>query len=418
MEPIIREEQHVLPERLHSSHHNHFHPQNFNKTQTRQSIVQKKLCSYPKDTDSIDILCDEARIMPLKLGSKSMGRKQGLLWTHRDQANMNQYEIDTSGRSKSTSNVETHLKSQDWENPISSNSEYSYAYCEPIIKKISNNSQLLNLEKAKYFPSSEPNKELPKTLKSSRSIRVLLSKSFRKSSVSNPNERHTFTTLYGKKENIYEDVDRVLINHGTKPKQSFSSETIKTIPVDEELKLVEAQHNRIMSELNLSMEELLMPSQSETDELDFQKLSNVEQYCSKPENIFSSHIQYNPNSIKQMCNTIDQNKQFNCNYSNQENRKNFTINRAPGPFQNSCDVNVCIMQEKSNSDPISPHKDNITSYSYNSNNILNQQSTNNSIIYKVEKRIETISEKVNLRNTVGRAKDMSTKSRSSCQSPL
>lgn len=336
---------------------------------------------------------------------------------------MNQYEINTSGKSKSVSSVGQSIKQADWPNP-----EYSYAYCEPIIKKINQTPQSTTQENLPNMPTSISNIELCKTHKPGNSLRALLTKSFRKSSVSRPDERHTFTTHYGKKENIYEDVDRVLGQGGTKPKQSFSNESVGKIPLDEELKFVELQHNRVMNELNLSIEELLMPSQTEADQLDFQNLmlSQMEEFkqddkqvkfdmLRRPVPLFSTQVQLTPSfdidsgisGSSSSAASYAGSVRYRCNFTNQSTSRNTTIYETPGTFHNNTDQNLSpfnlLNDDNTNPEAILPYTDQCTSYCFHSNDEPTHNSTNRN---KPERRIETISEKVNLWNKMARIKDM------------
>lgn len=160
---------------------------------------------------------------------------------------MNQYEISASTLPHSYfAHVDT-------------NPEYSYAYCEPIVTKL-NKSIPDKMGSPTGISTSISSNALSKG-PSAHSLRALLTKSFRKNSAAPGTERHTFTTRYGTKENIYEDVGAGTIA----TRRSQSSESINKVPVEEELKFVQKQHDRIMGELNLSIEALLMPSQDETE---------------------------------------------------------------------------------------------------------------------------------------------------------
>jgi hypothetical protein len=170
----------------------------------------------------------------------------------------------------------------------SSNPEYAYAYahCEP------QNSRLFEphmLKQHQFIHSISPavhSQKLPASLssnalskpQSTNSLRALLTKSFRKSSIggsrdvagpigSGKNERHTFTTRYGTKENIYEDVGVGGTKSGMSQTTSAhqSNDSINKLNIEEEFRIVRSHHERIMGELNLSVEALLMPTQDETE---------------------------------------------------------------------------------------------------------------------------------------------------------
>lgn len=70
--------------------------------------------------------------------------------------------------------------------------------------------------------------------------------------------RHMYTTRYGTQENIYEDIEAEqrlsMLNGG----QSMIS--LPQSVVEEEFRRVETRHRRVLAELNLSTEAMLMPS--------------------------------------------------------------------------------------------------------------------------------------------------------------
>jgi hypothetical protein len=172
------------------------------------------------------------------------------------------------------------------ENP--NNPEYAYAYCEPHLLKqhqfIHSISPAVHNQKMPASLSSNALSKPPST----NSLRALLTKSFRKSSIGGGggrdasgtiigagSERHTFTTRYGTKENIYEDVgvggNSSLVARTKLGMASInasahqSTDSINKINIEEEFRIVRNQHDRIMGELNLSVEALLMPTQDETE---------------------------------------------------------------------------------------------------------------------------------------------------------
>lgn len=191
-------------------------------------------------------------------------------------------------------------------NDSSVNPEYSYAYCEPMMLKQQSlqqsqqaGSQLLpsNIPQIHKISSSVSSNALSK-LPSTNSLRALLSKSFRKSSISSnaagtssggpgavgnaaTQEKHTFTTRYGTKENIYEDVGagsnvggaKAGANVNSPSTQSF--ESISKFNIHDELRHVQSQHDRILGELNLSVETLIMPSKDEQDAIE-ERLNEIQ----------------------------------------------------------------------------------------------------------------------------------------------
>lgn len=87
-------------------------------------------------------------------------------------------------------------------------------------------------------------------------------------------EKHTFTTRYGTKENIYEDVGAGSTLGTPKPAGNINSssmqsfESISKFNIHDELRHVQSQHDRIIGELNLSVETLIMPSKDEQDAIE------------------------------------------------------------------------------------------------------------------------------------------------------
>lgn len=72
--------------------------------------------------------------------------------------------------------------------------------------------------------------------------------------------RHTYLTRYGTEENIYEEISEVARARLRPQHQSIMS--INQSLVEEELRRVQTGHRRVLGELNLSIEAMLMPSSS------------------------------------------------------------------------------------------------------------------------------------------------------------
>ncbi|XP_020300634.1 myb-like protein AA [Pseudomyrmex gracilis] len=77
---------------------------------------------------------------------------------------------------------------------------------------------------------------------------------------SDPLKRHTYTTCYGTEENIYEEISEISKQchrglHGSR--RSL---------VAEEVRRVQSRHRRVLGELNLSVEAMLMPTAVENNE--------------------------------------------------------------------------------------------------------------------------------------------------------
>lgn len=141
------------------------------------------------------------------------------------------------------------------------NHVYSYAYYEPGAAKCHTNippkDEASAIVPAPLVTVPPPSKSPPRN-----SIRALLAKSFRSksnsgqstsSSPSGTDERHTYTTRYGTTENLYEEVN------DQKIRKVLSDNRIATSNVKEELRRVQHNHFRVLDELNLSLEALIMP---------------------------------------------------------------------------------------------------------------------------------------------------------------
>lgn len=295
------------PSSLHHHHHPHKHQQQLQQQHklaelpTAKSIGRssgkcppsppfvhkKQQCRYPEDPDHIESIHDDEPIK-LKHLSKTIGSKSHGKWTKK--AQMNQYEMGnlksptattpatglcsttpSGGEGKGTTKTLPHSYFMHCTGTMSgdNNAEYSYAYCEPIVTKLNKSPEHEN-PPSPGLPTSISSNALSKG-PSAHLLRALLTKSFRRGGSSTMSaaantDKHTFRTQYGTKENIYEDVGDM----GARPKLSLSrsSESINKVPVTDELQFVQKQHDRIMGQLNLSIEALLMPSKDETDEIE------------------------------------------------------------------------------------------------------------------------------------------------------
>lgn len=138
------------------------------------------------------------------------------------------------------------------------NHVYSYAYYEPGAAKCHTN--IPHKDRLSPIPPIPgPSKSPPRN-----SIRALLAKSFRSktfnnnssSSAHSSEERHTYTTRYGTTENLYEEVNEQKIRKVLSDNRIGSA---NTGAVKEELRRVQHNHFRVLDELNLSLEALIMP---------------------------------------------------------------------------------------------------------------------------------------------------------------
>lgn len=97
------------------------------------------------------------------------------------------------------------------------------------------------------------------------SIRALLMTANRKNAYKmSPTMRHVYTTRYGTQENIYEEIsseERLRLLTGGHSMLSLHQPS----SVEEEFRRVQSRHRRILGELNLSVEAMLMPSTPPND---------------------------------------------------------------------------------------------------------------------------------------------------------
>lgn len=128
--------------------------------------------------------------------------------------------------------------------------DYSYAYYEPGAAMCHS-----------HIPTV--GKSGPSTSTSSpKSIRALLSKPKNETNNLDPKNRHMYTTRYGTQENIYEDVSSIGARLGSESSvQSINTQgCAKT-----EFENILHNHYRVLEELNLSVEELLLSTTTKTN---------------------------------------------------------------------------------------------------------------------------------------------------------
>ena len=90
--------------------------------------------------------------------------------------------------------------------------------------------------------------------------------------------RHTYVTRYGTEENIYEEISEVAAkcsqlieadrrHHQRRSRQNNQSQlSLSQSVVEEEVRRVQSRHRRVLGELNLAVEAMLMPPPSSKDE--------------------------------------------------------------------------------------------------------------------------------------------------------
>ncbi|XP_054728775.1 putative mediator of RNA polymerase II transcription subunit 26 [Anastrepha obliqua] len=151
----------------------------------------------------------------------------------------------------------------------SMNHVYSYAYYEPGSVKCHSNNPRNNGQMLNTTTMRCNNVETSKNAHRN-SIRTLLSKGFRSKSIAGQSislspspspspcveDRHTYTTRYGTTENLYEEVNDQKIG---KVLSDNRIEVSAANNVKEEFRRVQHNHFRVLDELNLSLEALIMP---------------------------------------------------------------------------------------------------------------------------------------------------------------
>lgn len=79
--------------------------------------------------------------------------------------------------------------------------------------------------------------------------------------------RHTYLTRYGTEENIYEEIsDHARARMLLRPSQQQSMISLNQSIIEEEVRRVQHRHRKVLGELNLSVEAMLMPASSSQDE--------------------------------------------------------------------------------------------------------------------------------------------------------
>lgn len=86
--------------------------------------------------------------------------------------------------------------------------------------------------------------------------------------------KHTYLTRYGTEENIYEEISEVA-RARMRPNQ-HSMVSLNQSLVEEEVRRVQSGHRRVLGELNLSVEAMLMPSNSREGSDDTDRDTEVE----------------------------------------------------------------------------------------------------------------------------------------------
>lgn len=140
----------------------------------------------------------------------------------------------------------------------SSQTDYSYAYYEP-------GAAMRHSNIPKMLTTDQPNGQSARS--SPKSIRSLLSKP--KTDKTERSNRHSYTTRYGTRENIYEDVS----SFGPRPDLESSSQSLNTQGCSKiEFQDILHNHYRVLEELNLSVEEMFLSTTTKKNILSPRKI--------------------------------------------------------------------------------------------------------------------------------------------------
>lgn len=196
----------------------------------------RKIPQFPDDPDSIEFCLDQepaASARYYKDGARSRHKTYDpqVRWSRNNIAvTMERFQPIASPSSPSESSSCT------------SHQDYSYAYYEPGAIMCHSN-----------IPTPEEVAG-PSVLPPPNSMRALLLKTKEKSHKTLPANRHTYTTRYGTHENIYEDVSDDKHTRLVSSEQSLTERGC----TKKEFQHILNNHYRVLEELNLSVEELLM----------------------------------------------------------------------------------------------------------------------------------------------------------------
>lgn len=140
--------------------------------------------------------------------------------------------------------------------PSPSTSKHSSAGAEHLYQQIDESPRSrYEYEMSHSLGAAGPSKPPPPN-----SMRALMMTANRNAFKMSPTMRHMYTTRYGTQENIYEEIsseERLRLLSGGHSMMSLHQTSSS---VEEEFRRVQNRHRRILGELNLSVEAMLMPS--------------------------------------------------------------------------------------------------------------------------------------------------------------
>lgn len=204
--------------------------------------ISRKIQQFSEDPDSIEFCLDNEPTVSARYFKNGNCRHKTydpqVRWSRNNIAvTMERFQPITSPSSPSESSS------------YASHQDYSYAYYEPGAIMCHSN-----------IPTPEEVAG-PSTLPPPNSIRALLIKTKEKPNRSQSANRHAYTTRYGTHENIYEDVSDEKHRKLASSAQSLNERGC----TKKEFQHILNNHYRVLEELNLSVEELLMSSSPPND---------------------------------------------------------------------------------------------------------------------------------------------------------
>lgn len=206
--------------------------------QPRKTPICRGSPQFPDDPDSIEFCLDEEPAAATKY-YKDGGRQRHRTYDPQVRWSRNNIAV-TMERFQPIASPSSHSESSS----CTSHQDYSYAYYEPGAIMCHSN-----------IPTPEEVAG-PSVLPPPNSMRALLLKTKERSHKTLPANRHTYTTRYGTHENIYEDVSDEKHSRLASSEQSLSERGC----TKKEFQHILNNHYRVLEELNLSVEELLMSS--------------------------------------------------------------------------------------------------------------------------------------------------------------
>lgn len=218
--------------------------QNFQNMEKSYYPVRNKSHQYPDDLDRIDVICDRIE------DEEILFNRNNFKGFHKDEEDIRNFMIEQNFDWNERLNRNSGSPHHQNHNHSHHQQDYSYAYYEPGVAMRHSN-----------IPTPNDNEPGPSKPPPPNSIRALLLKTNKNQQPSSSHTRHTYTTRYGTQENIYEEIssDRLKLMTGQ------STISLNQSMVEEEFRRVQNRHRRVLGELNLSVEAMLMPTTPPND---------------------------------------------------------------------------------------------------------------------------------------------------------